>query len=211
MKSKKTLAFFMIFSITLTSMVPAFAASPTTQSSSITEEQLQIIDEGKNIAKKYEIGQPLSEKDLEFIQKYANKVAQNGGNGQVRPMDYASYSVFGTSRYGTAVEGDISGNFTADLGFINNSVYGDLKTYTVKGYVTQAKTDFQFVGYGPIGFNPPYVGKVADWTQSTGWVNGSSAALHISKNFTASITAFTAYPEGALRHSAGTLYIAGSY
>ncbi|WP_155837060.1 hypothetical protein [Aneurinibacillus terranovensis] len=126
-------------------------------------------------------------------------------------MSLSSHNVFGSGRAGTTIEGDVSGSFTTDMGLINNHVYGSINTKTARGSVSQAKTDFQFVGYGPVGTQPPYIGKVADWTQSSDWISGSSAYLGFSKYFTASCTAWSAFPSGSLKYSSGILNISATY
>lgn len=131
-----------------------------------------------------------------------------GENNAITTSSVENYTISGSKRSGdNQVEGDVFGNFTVDLGFVTNSVTGNMKTSTVRGSVNAATAYFRFVGYGPISTESPYVGKVADWTQTAS--GKTSASLGISKTFTAVVNAWTATPEGTLKYPNGILNITG--
>ncbi|WP_223067618.1 hypothetical protein [Paenibacillus caui] len=106
------------------------------------------------------------------------------------------------------VEGDVYGDVTVDVGFTSVSVTGNLDTTTVRGTVTGAKANFRFVAYGLLSTESPYVGKVADWTQSA--TGKTSASVGISKTTYASVSMYELFPEGSLTYSSGTLNITGT-
>lgn len=172
---------------------PIFASAESTEN-----------ENAGNVADKYEIGEQLNEKDLDYILENAHVVK----NDSIQTSSIRNYSISGSKRSSdNNVEGDVFGSFTADLGFINNSVTGNMKTSTVRGNVTAAKSSFRFVGYGAVSTESPYIGKVADWTQTAS--GKTSASLGISKTFTASVSVWTATAEGTLNYPNGVLNITG--
>lgn len=54
------------------------------------------------------------------------------------------------------------------------------------------------------------MGKVADWTESTGWKLGSTATLNLDHAFSASVAYYSCYQDGYLDYSTGVLAISGT-
>ncbi|MNP11003.1 hypothetical protein D3C76_1031710 [compost metagenome] len=176
--------------------------------SSGVEESIQ--KESVGIADSYIIGEKLSEEDLQFILDNAHKV-ENTQSKSVLASSPDTWSIFGMSRNSdNTVEGDIYGDVTVDVGFVSVTVSGDLDVETVRGSykVSAAKANYRFVGYGIISTESPYVGKVADWTQSGSGT--TSATVGISKTTYAAVSLYQMFPEGSLTFTGGTLNLSGT-
>lgn len=159
------------------------------------------------ISAKYKIGEKMSEEDINYILEHSHKV-DSDSTRSLTASAANTYSIAGSKvTSNREVEGEVLGDFTANIGFINHSVTGHMKTYTVKGVTTKATASFNFKAYGAISTESPYVGKVADFTQTAS--GNQSASLDISKTFIGNVVAWNATAEGTLKYPNGTMNITG--
>lgn len=187
-------------------LFPALANADSNSSNNAAQ------NESIRIANSYNIGEKLSEDDLEFILNHAHKVenTQNKSKASIQAInDPEDWNIYGMARSsGGLVEGQISGDVTVDPGFVSISVVGDLEVETIRGSVTAANVKFRFLAYGPISTEAPYVGKVADWNQTGKGIK--SASVHISKTTYAVVNVYELHPEGSLTYENGTLNLTGT-
>ncbi|MEK4106852.1 hypothetical protein NST28_22400 [Paenibacillus sp. FSL R10-2791] len=187
------------------SMVLPFSAN----ASSLTPNDESIQIEGKKIADAYSVGDKLSEADLKFILDNAYSVENTASKAEFSAASADSWSIYGMKRNSNnTVEGEVGGSVTVDVGLISINVYGSLQANKVRGSVNSTVANYRFVAYGPISTEAPYVGKVADWTQTASGT--SSASLGISKLTYANVVTYMMYPEGVLTYSGGTLNVTGT-
>lgn len=200
-----------LVSTLLLSAILLFPALANADSNSV-EDAVQ--KESIRIADSYSIGEKLSEDDLKFIINHANKVENTQNKSKeskasIQALNSDNWNIYGMARTsGGLVEGQISGDVTVDVGFVSVSVVGDLKAEKIRGSVTAAKVNFRFLAYGIVSTESPYVGKVADWSQSG--TGKESASVHISKTTYAAVSVYELFPEGSLTYANGTLNLTGT-
>ncbi|NQX45167.1 hypothetical protein HQN87_07470 [Paenibacillus tritici] len=187
------------------SMVFPFSA----YANSLTPKDENIQIEGKKIADKYNVGDKLSETDLKFILDNGYSVESSAAKSEYSIASADSWSIYGMKRSGdNSVEGEVGGSVTVDVGLISVNVYGNLSANRVHGAVTNTTAQYKFVAYGLLSTQSPYVGKVADWTQTAS--GSTSASVGISKLTYANVSVYMMYPEAVFTHAGGILNVTGT-
>lgn len=162
----------------------------------LTKEQ--IAQRFEEINAKYDIGEPFTPEDAEFVKKYATPANTNG----VSPMKTDTFYVTGSSG---PISGNISGSVTANHGVMTNSWGANFTTTVTKGTPTSIKNTVSHTAYGLIGSGG--IGKVYSNTLSATCKNTKSCKLADSEKYSASVAYSYTVPKGTIYYSGGSLGI----
>ncbi|MEJ8548828.1 hypothetical protein [Brevibacillus borstelensis] len=198
MKLRRTALALTLMALT---MIPSFSpfGVQVLAKNDLTKAQIQ--QKFEQINSKYEIGQPFSKEDADFVKKYATPV--NIKENSISPL---SSETFDVSRYDSnnTVGGRMKGSVSASIGVITNSYSGDFTTTVLKGSVSSIKNELSHTAYGLIGSGG--VGKVYSNTLST-TCKSSPCTLDEGENYSASVAYAYTSAKATLTYSNGSLGI----
>jgi hypothetical protein len=162
------------------------------------------------IADRYEINEPLKEKDLAFVEQYADKPQPKPQPDEFVTMGYNQGYVSGSSE-NTKIRTNINGFVWSDIGIINNSFGGNVSVNVTKGTPTSIKVLVRHVAFGALGSGGTIVGKVQDKTLSSTCTGGvKSCNLNRSHQYVASVAYATTYADGLVTYSGGSISVSGN-
>ncbi len=165
------------------------------------EENKVVNDNFRDIANKYEIGEPISAEDLRILEETLSS------SRDMNILTTSTKPFFATGRNSDrTVEADISGTITTVLQTFNHSVSIDMEAYTVRGQVSETRARSHHEAYGVMG-SDGVIGKIADITMSSAWNSGNRAELKSSRGFTGAVLWVHHYAYGDFVHPKGTLTV----
>lgn len=144
----------------------------------------------KQIADSYDLYEPLSEKDAEFIRTYAKPASAK--DGEVGTLGKKTWN-FDRTKYNSnrSVGLWMKGSVYSDIGIVNNSFGGSYNSYVIAGSsrAYQIQHTIRHTAYGAIGSGGTYIGKVYDGSiTNTCKKNGIiTCSTNDSKSYVASV------------------------
>lgn len=189
-------AFFSIISLTLVLFATGVSAEK---------------DDSVNEEKNYQIGEELTDKEVDEIKESINSgevmgvSASDENDDNNNLMGTKNWSFFGMNKDPSSdVEGDVSGTLTSTLGYFNHNTSWNIQASPVRG-VTESRARGTIEGYGATG-SDGVIGKVIDSSVDSGWsTNSSGANFTGNKGFTGAIVYVKYHAYGDFKHSGGTL------
>ena len=159
----------------------------------LTEEQIK--DRFELITSSYEIGQPFSEEDTEFVRAYATLVNSDeknlsGSNIGINDFKFgnSASSKFSKSKTAQGVSVTYSGTVRAKLGFVNHSYGGNVtaKINSGSSKITSIQTVVKGSAFGLLGNSGTYVGLVHSGSvSSTSGAKATSWKMDKTKEYSA--------------------------
>ncbi|GAQ19556.1 hypothetical protein OPHB3_3525 [Oceanobacillus picturae] len=200
MKEKKKFGLFVL----ILTVVLGFSLTTPVSANSVqllSEEDIQqkLLD----IADSYGLDEPLSKEDAEFVKTYAQPVEKPG---DFSIMKKKTKKVSG-KKSNSKIAATVSGSIYHDIGVINNSFGGNIKTTVTKGKPTKIKTKIRHVAYGLLGSGGTIVGKVQDKTLTSTCTSGKTCSNGKTHRYTATVAYATTYAEATVSYSSGSISI----
>lgn len=163
--------------------------------------QDEIIQRFEGISAKYEIGEPLSDEDAKFVEKYAKKAPKPGGI-QPRTNYQKSFSK-SASNGGTTVTA--GGTVWNDVNIINHTFGGSWSVNLSGTKAKEVTNTLRVVCYGLGWDGKPFVSFQDSLTSTKTDVNGkiSYDSFNKSRSYNAQVTYFYEYVEVDVLNSAG--------
>lgn len=165
--------------------------------------EAQIIEKLNEIADNYEIGEPLSTEDDEFVKEYVPAVKPQDPD-EIRTRKKKSTSVYGYNSNNT-VGGSVSGEIWADIGTVNHSFGGSIKTTISKGSAKEVVTKIRHLAFGVVGIGGTVVGIVQNKTLKATCKGSSPCSLNDSHRYMASVAYATTYAEADIKYGNGSV------
>lgn len=185
--------------------VEASSAEVQKVSKPVQLTQEQINQRFEEINAKYNLNEPFSKKDADFVKQYANKplLGIKGGAGNVKPQAYKSNSF---TQYGgqMGLSAYISGSVFSDHGVWSNSYGANYSTYVYSGTASKVYASVSHTAYGAIGSGG--IGKVYSNTLSNTTYSNYNA-FNESENYYASVAYSYTTARSIIYHSGGSFTI----
>ncbi|MGG4216526.1 hypothetical protein [Paenibacillus sp. FSL L8-0638] len=165
-----------IASLIMVLLLPAMSAFAEENTESVTQDN-DIQARLTEISNSYDLNEPLSDKDAEFVKTYAIKPAASG-EFSTQAVQRQTFSGYKNSQ---GIDGRMDGYVTFDNGIIDREVRAYMKVWDGNGKARNITAGVRFTGFGVIN-DQGNIGKTVDTTLS-GSSSGKQTSYTMDKTY----------------------------
>ncbi|KAF6628152.1 hypothetical protein H6F38_20300 [Paenibacillus sp. EKM208P] len=166
-----------IASLIMVLLLPAMSAFAEENTESVSQDN-EIQARFTEISNSYDLNEPLSDKDAEFVKTYAIKPNEALGEFSTQAVQRQTFSGYKNSQ---GIDGRMDGYVTFDNGIVDREVRAYMKVWDGNGKPRNITASVRFTGYGVIN-DQGNIGKTVDMTLS-GSSSGKQTSYSMDKTY----------------------------